>query len=54
MTELNWTELKVGPVVCISFIRGEICAEFFVCCLDEESCTGLGDAGSCVQVASFV
>ena len=28
MTELNWTELKFGPVVCISFIRGEICAEF--------------------------
>ena len=30
----------------------------FVCCLDEASCTGcywwLGDAGSCIQVVSFV
>ena len=30
----------------------------FVCCLDEVSCTGcywwLGDAGSCIQVVSFV
>ena len=30
----------------------------FVCCLDEESCTGcywwLGDSGSCIQVAFFV
>ena len=30
----------------------------FVCCLDEESCTGcywwLGDVGSCIQVVSFV
>ena len=31
MTELNWTEPNVGPVVCVSFIWGEICAEFFVC-----------------------
>ena len=28
---LNWTELKVGPVVCVSFELGEICAEVFVC-----------------------
>ena len=30
----------------------------FVCCLDETSCTGcywwLGDAGSCIQVVSFL
>ena len=75
---------KVCLVVCVSFISGEICAEFlfvglfvfplmdkvvilsaddwvcifFVCCLDEASCTGcywwLGDAGSCIQVVSFV
>ena len=80
-----------GPVVCVSFIYGEIYAEIFVfdfvfvclffiwwarlsevvmlssddwvcifvfCCLDEASCTGsywwLGDAGSCIQVVSFV
>ena len=91
-----WTRLKPlssssskdGPVVCVSFIYGEICAEFlfvclfafplmgkaewggipvcwwlglyfcFVCCLDEVSCTRcywwLGDAGSYIQVVSFV
>ena len=31
---------------------------FFCCCLDEASCTGcywwLVDAGSCIQVVSFV
>ena len=34
------------------------CYFCFVCCLDESSCTGcywwLGDAGSCIQVVSFM
>ena len=41
--------------------KGKIRKRFyfcFVCCLDEASCTGcywwLGDAGSCIQVVSFV
>ena len=86
----SWTRLsdfthKVRPVICVSFVQGEICAELclfvfplmgkaewgdspvcwqlglyfcFVCCLDEASCTGcyccLGDAGSYIQVVSFV
>ena len=40
--------LSADDLVCI----------FFVCCLDEASCTGcywwLDDAGSCIQVVSFV
>jgi len=32
----DWTELKVGPVVCVSVLQCEICAEFLFACFPSD------------------
>ena len=50
---LNWTELKVGLVVCLSFLQGEICAEFLFVCFASDG-QGWVRWYSCLLMIGFI
>ena len=45
LSEFTSLHFKVGPVVCVSFLKGEICAEFFFLLLLLFVCFSFGGQG---------